>query len=308
METMNLQPPEDIIKALMKGATPERDDEIDTLWGNYHPKVVVVDDGPGFILNATKDRIKFSPKTLDVFWLIGFSGWHAIECYSPHVVASARYQKTLLELFDDDSELPEVERAYRERLAAASRFIEERDVNAAPWPDDVPRPPADREVLTTPQEKAAFDLTALATAFTFFHEFKHVMLDFDGERPKDRKEEELQADVWAREFMTVKLSEYAKVHDHNYHEVLRKRSMGLALAALILHEVTPQHGGNCDYFSIKTRLTTLLHNTPLPDNDHFWRFAASLLVGVFRQQHLTFASPPMAARTLAEHLLKQLPD
>jgi hypothetical protein len=84
--------------------------------------------------------------------------------------------------------------------------------------------------------------------------------------------------------------------------------MGLALAALILHGVTPQHGGNCDYFSIKTRLTTLLHNTPLSDDDHFWCFAASLLVGIFRQQHLAFSPPPMTARALAEHLLIELPD
>lgn len=118
----------------------------------------------------------------------------------------------------------------------------------------------------------------------------------------------MQADVWAREFMTVKLAEFAKGHGHSYLEVLRKRSMGLALAALILHEVTPQYGGNCDYFSIKTRLTTLLHNTPLPEDDHFWCFAASLLVGVFRQRHITFSPSPMTARALAEHLLDKLPD
>jgi hypothetical protein len=305
---MELPSPEDIIKALMKGATPERSDEIDALWVKYHPKVVVADDGPGITLDATKDRIKFNPKTMDVFWLIGFSGWRAIECYSPLVVLSELFGKPLTDLFDDDSDLPEVERNYKERLAAALRLIDERDVNAAPWPHDLPRPSSDRNVIADPQYQAAFDLTSLAVAFTFLHEFRHVMLDFDDQRPKDRKEEELQADVWAREFMTVKLGDYATAHGHNYHEVLSKRSMGLALAALILHVITPQHGGNCDYFSIKTRLTTLLHNTPLSDDDHFWCFAASLLVGIFRQRHLAFSPPPMAARALAEHLLNELPD
>ena len=100
----------------------------------------------------------------------------------------------------------------------------------------------------------------------------------------------------------------SKVHGHNYHEVLRKRSMGLALAALILHEITPQHGGNCDYFSIKTRLTTLLSNTPLPKDDYFWCFAASLIIGIFRQRHLPFEVLPMTAQALAEKLLGQLPD
>lgn len=308
MKALDLQQPEEIIKALMKGATPERSDEIDALWVKYHPKVVVVDDGPGITLDATKDRIKFNTRTMDVFWLIGFSGWGAIEGYSPHVVLSEPCGKTLTELFNDDSDLPEVERAYKERLATARRLIEERDVDLTSWPDDLPLPSSDREAFNTTQHKAAFDLTVLATAFTFFHEFRHVMLDFDGKRPKDRKEEELQADVWAREFMTAKLADYAEVHGHNYHEVLRKRSMGLALAALILHEITPRHGGNCEYFSIKIRLTTLLHNTPLPDNDNFWRFAASILVGIFRKKHLAFSPPPMAARALAEHLLNKLPD
>lgn len=40
----------------------------------------------------------------------------------------------------------------------------------------------------------------MATAFAFFHEFRHVMLDFDRTRPHDRREEELQCDVWVREF------------------------------------------------------------------------------------------------------------
>lgn len=62
--------------------------------------------------------------------------------------------------------------------------------------------------------------------------------------------------------------------------------MGLALAALILHEITPKHGFNPHYFPIKTRLTALLRDTKVPDNDYFWLFAASLLVGIYRQEHL----------------------
>jgi Peptidase U49 len=301
-------PPKEVIKALMKGAAPERAEEIEALWTAYNPSVVIVDDRKGISLNATKDRIEFDLKTMDAFWLIGFSGWRAIECYSPHVVVSLKYRKPLAEIFDADNELPEIERSYKERLSAAKRLIAEQNTSAAPWPDDLPRPSSDRTTQVASEYQAAFDLTALATAFTFFHEFRHVILDFDKERPKDRKEEELQADVWAREFMTVKLAQYAKTHNHNYHEVLRKRSMGLALAALILHEITPLHGGNCDYFSIKTRLATLLGNTPLPDDDHFWIFATSLIVGVFRQRHLAFELSSTSPRALAIQLLGQLPD
>jgi len=300
--------PEAIIRMLMKAAAPERATEIDELWALYHPQVVVVEERSGISLDATRDRIEFDPKTMEVFWLIGFSGWRAIECYSPHVIFSAAGGRTLHELFKDDDELPEVERAYKERLSAARNLIEQRGADAAPWPGDLPRPVTDRDDLENDQHKATFDLALIALAFAFFHEFKHVMLDFDKERPSDRREEELQCDVWAREFMTVKLEGYARNHGHNYHEVLSKRSMGLALAALILHEITPKHGFNPHYFSIKTRLTTLLADTKLPDHDHFWLFAAALLVGIFRREHHPFAPPPMPARLLAEHLLDLLPE
>jgi hypothetical protein len=58
------------------------------------------------------------------------------------------------------------------------------------------------------------------------------MLDPDGRRHDDLREEEMACDVWAREFMTVKLAAYAQDHAHRYREVLRKRLMGFALAAL----------------------------------------------------------------------------
>ncbi len=89
-----------------------------------------------------------------------------------------------------------------------------------------------------------------------------------------RGEEDLACDVWAREFMTAKLAEYARANSHDYHEVLQKRSMAFALDALILHEITPvwDHGGNQLYFSVATRIEALLQNTPLPENSHFWAF------------------------------------
>jgi hypothetical protein len=300
--------PEEIIRMLMKAAVPERSEEVDSLWANYHPRVSIVENKSRITLDATKERIEFDPKTMEVFWLIGFSGWRAIECYVPHVILSATCGKALHELFKVDSELPEVERAFSERLATARNLIEHRDADAVPWPDDLPRPVSDRDALDGDQHKTAYDLVVLATAFAFFHEFRHVMLDRDRARPNERREEELQCDVWAREFMTVKLASYASDNGHNYYEVLRKRSMGLALAALILHEITPKYGFNPHYFSIKTRLTTLLRDTQLPEDDHFWCFAASLLVGIFRREHHSFAPPSMPARLLAENLLDLLPE
>jgi hypothetical protein len=84
--------------------------------------------------------------------------------------------------------------------------------------------------------------------------------------------------------------------------------MGFALAAFILHEITPvwDHGGNRCYFSVADRLRAILDNTPLPENDHFWRFVASLLIGIFRQRNSAIDAPAMSAYALTRYLLERL--
>ena len=185
-----------------------------------------------------------------------------------------------------DDELSEVERAYKERRAAAQKFIDAENVANAPWPHDLPKPSANRDAFESNQYKSAFDLAYISVGFALFHEFRHVTLDRDEKRPSDLKEEELACDVWAREFMTVKLASFARKNGHKFEEVLRKRSMGFAITALVLHEITPiwDHGGNSAYFSVADRMETILNHTPLPSNDHFWIFAASLLIGIYRQR------------------------
>lgn len=253
-------------------------------------------------------RIEFDAKTMDVFWLIGFAGWRAIECYSPAVITANLCKLPISAVLDKDSELPDVERAYKERRAAAQSLIEMNDAEDAPWPPDLPRPTTNRDGLNNKQFKAAFDLTCLAVAFVIFHEFRHVILDREGTCPIDRREEELACDVWAREYMTAHLAAYAQSNGHDYHEVLRKRSMAFALSALIIHEITPfwEHGGNAAYFSVAARIQAILDNTPLPNDDHFWIFAASLLVGIYRQRAISIDCPTLSPKELALRLLSEL--
>jgi hypothetical protein len=55
--------PKDAVIALMKGAVPERSDEISSLWKRYDPKVLLVANASRVTLNANKDRIAFDVKT-----------------------------------------------------------------------------------------------------------------------------------------------------------------------------------------------------------------------------------------------------
>ena len=300
--------PKNVVIALLLGAVPERRADIQHLWEKYNPRVVVCDNASGVTLNATMERIEFDSKTMDVFWLIAFSGWRAIECYSPHVLCSFAMNANIEQLIREDGTLDEIERDYKERRPAVHSLIDARGGLDIRWPPDLPRPSADRNALEDSHYKAAFNLTLLAIAFALFHEFRHVMLDIDGMRPADRREEELACDVWAREFMTGNVATYAKQHGNSYMEVLRKRSLGFALAALVLHDITPvwDHGGNRQYPSLADRFTAILGNTALSAHDPFWVFTASLLLGVFRQRGTSTNFAPMSPRLLSECLLGQL--
>lgn len=245
---------------------------------------------------------------MDVFWLICFSGWKAIECYIPHVVGSAAFGGTVTDWIQQDDDLYSVESAYKARRAIAQDLIDAADLSSAQWPPDIPRVIADREASVDPQYQAAFDLTLMALAFAFFHEFQHVMFDRDGDRPADLRDEELKCDVHARDFITAKIEAYAKANGHDYHQVLRKRAIALGLMALVLHEITPSwdRGGNCQYFSVATRMQAILENTPLSPDDPFWCFTAALLVGIFRQRHSPIDAPSMTPKALTEYLIGKL--
>jgi hypothetical protein len=80
-------------------------------------------------------------------------------------------------------------------------------------------PTADRESLANTEHKAVFDLVAFALAFSFLHEFRHVMYCADKNAPSTLPEEEIACDAWAREFMMSGLDAYSKAHGYNYSDV-----------------------------------------------------------------------------------------
>ena len=70
---MTVEPsPEQVVLNLLKGVVRERSDEIDAIWQRYAPKVTLAPSGPGIRLEADKDGIVVDPKTMEVFWLVGF--------------------------------------------------------------------------------------------------------------------------------------------------------------------------------------------------------------------------------------------
>lgn len=297
-----------IVLHLLRGAVPERADEISGLWTKYAPAVEAAPSAAGTTMNANRHRVRFDTKTTDLFWLLGFSAWRSIEVYSPALVITMLSGLTIDQALHIDEKLTTFERDYKERMEAAASLISATSTGEIAWPPDVPRPQADRDSFSDPQDKVAFDLTALALAFALLHEFSHVKLLADRAQPDTLPEEELSCDIWAREFMTAKLAAYARAHGHAFEEVSQKRAMALALAATIIHAITPTAAqwGNSEYPPLSARIQAIVAGFNLPPNSWYWFFVACLLVGIMRHEHRPLDIVGQTPQALAEALIAQV--
>jgi hypothetical protein len=304
----NVPSDQTIVLHLLRGAVPERADEISGLWEKYAPAVEVAPNTVGTTMNANRHRVRFDTKTIDLFWLLGFSAWHSIEVYSPALVITIISSLTIDQALHIDEKLTSFERDYKERMQSAGTLIAAISTREIVWPPDVPRPQADRDSFPEPQDKVAFDLTALALAFALLHEFCHVKLLAEKAQPDTLPEEELACDVWARDFMTAKLASYASANGHTYEEVSQKRAMALGLAATIIHAITPTaaHWGNSEYPPLSDRIEAIIAGFNLPQDSWYWFFMACLLVGIFRQEHRPLDVIGQTPKALVEALIARM--
>ena len=297
-----------IVLHLLRGAVPERADEISGLWSRYGHAVEVAPSAKGVTMNADASRIKFDTKTIDFFWLLGFSVWRAIEVYSPALLLATATGMPLDQALGVDAERGQYEFDYKQRVASAQSLIAAEQTADISWPADVPEPTADRDGLRDDQHKAVFDLVALALAFALLHEFRHVMFYADNRAPSTLPEEEIACDTWAREFMTTGLAAYATAHRHSYAQVQRKRAMGIALAAVIIYAMTPPHAhwGSLQYPPIAERLTAMISGYGLPAGSSFWPFTACLLIALMRQENRPLDIVANSNQEMVEILLDRL--
>jgi hypothetical protein len=303
---MEPEPPlRTIVLNLLRGAVPERADEISGLWAQYGHAVEIVPSATGVTLNADAKRIRFDLKTIDVFWLLGFSAWRAIGVYAPALVVATKGGLTLDQAFDIDHDRARFEFEFRQLLTTARALIDARQTSDISWPEDVPLPTADRELLDDKEQVAAFDLALLALGFAYLHEFRHVMYCADGNGPSSLPEEEIGCDTWAREFMTSGIATYSRASGHTFSEILQKRAMGIALAAVIVHAITPAqvHWGNRQYPPMADRLTVMMGDFTLPDSSRFWDFTACMLIALMRQENRPLDFVANSSRAMVEVLL-----
>ena len=84
--------------------------------------------------------------------------------------------------------------------------------------------------------------------------------------------------------------------------------MGIALAAVIIHAMTPTHAhwGNRQYPPIAERLTAMIGGYNLPPCSSFWPFTACLLITLMRQEGRPLDIIAYSNQEMVEALLDRL--
>lgn len=128
------------------------------------------------------------------------------------------------------------------------------------------------------------------------------------QRPTVEAEEEISCDVFARSFLMERVARYCADSGEPFEAVTGKRAMGLAMASVVIHGLTPMYArwGSLSYPSIGERLEALLGNVAVASGESFWKMAASLLVGVMRQDHVPVDIVCTDFRTFSEELIERL--
>lgn len=297
-----------IVLSLLRGAVPEQADKLCALWLEYGHDIEVAPSSRGATMNSTSKRIKFDTKTIDFFWLMGFTLWRAIELYSPGILCATGTGITIDQILAGDDERPLLELEFRQRILATEALLDASATDDISWPDDIPKPTDNRDALKNDQEKSTFDLVLLALAFAILHELRHVMFRKAGDAPGDAYEEEMACDTWARATMTGKVATYASDNSHTFAEVTQKRATGIALAAIIVHAMTSPiaRWGNDQYPPIADRLTAMIAGYALPDNSKLWLYTACLLVATLRQDRRPLDVSEDSYKAMVETLLDRL--
>lgn len=297
-----------IILNLLRGAVPERADEVSRLWVDRGHGVEIVPSGKGLKMSATDKRIRFDLKTIDFFWLMGFCFWRSMAVYGPALEIASHGTVTLDLALAIDEERAIYEAEFKHRVAVGQALIAAQRTDDIDWPEGTPLPTNDRDGLPDVEDKSANDLVGLALAFALLHELRHVMFRADDGDDMPGPEEEMACDTWARAFMTDKLAGYASSQNLPFAKVRQKRAMGTALAAAIVHAMTAPHErwGGSDYPPISERITAMMDGYDLPETSHFWHFAGCILIAILRLDHrrldLTAPTKKEMVAELLDHL------
>jgi Peptidase U49 len=297
-----------VVDRLLRGAAPERANDLAALWGTG-PDRVHLNDAGAFDIGAIFGVIQATEITLREIWLLSFAAWRAIQAYSDIIWLLAQEGRPFVrDQVAAMHEQAEADAAFDAALAKARELRENGDLDSFAWPTDIPKPAIDNQ-FGNPQDEAAFHLACIAGAYIFLHEIQHVLFQRSGNAPRDPLAEELECDRFARHFLFDRIDEYARQHGVPVEQVRSKRALGIAVAKTILLELTPlaQWEGSAMHPPVAARIKSFLGDLGGPVTEHFWISVASFLAAMCRVRgrlpaQIAFKSPQEVALALADCL------
>ena len=278
---------EEAVQRVILASAPEREGELRAIWAEHCPHIQLTEDKVGFSLGESFGSVLFDHKTMCQIWLLGFAAQKAFNAYSgflvssqlfglpfspamisahPHYAGLANECQGILEKIDELSEM--------ERLEHSE------------WPANVPAPMGKPSDLNGCM---AFDLICMAGAYCFLHEIKHVMLRTSDEQ-LTQHEEEIRCDGFARDFLLSQIDQYARTSGYPLDVLKAKRSMGIALASVLLLVITPRAlwSGSAIHPPVASRIVELTNRLEIQASYHFWIYLSCLLLAQIKKDGLVF--------------------
>ncbi|MEO6325121.1 MAG: phage exclusion protein Lit family protein [Thermoanaerobaculia bacterium] len=297
-----------LAKDLILKAVPERSDDLARLWETYGPQFRAGSDRREFHLAAgVSSLIVFTTRSLRQLWLLGFAGMDAMKALGGVIFCMPYIGRAFDLAFVTQLEgQVDADSAFDKILAAAHDLGERENPNEVPWPTWVPEPEEGRP--TEPTGALAFDLTCLATAYTFLHEVQHLIGQADG-TAEAGPAEELACDEYARAMLLDQAESYASTAGVPLALVRRKRAMAIALASFFVVWLTPAEAaaGTDTHPALRDRLNALAGGLAPEEDQDLWIFMCCLLASTLRRAgrippSIAFSS----ARELAFALMEKL--
>lgn len=260
------------VLSLVKLASPENASEVELLWQTYKPVISTLStDMPGFHLEALGAHILVRPRTLPLFYLYSHAFWGAVQAYSGPLWLCDLLRLPLdTQSLADTPGQAEADQTFLRTLSDADRLLNITDGGEFHWPVEVP---LSANITTlSPQNRAVFELYALAVAFSMLHELQHVISSKNKKEHRGEKktQQEHRCDAYARSFLLDRVPEYVAASKYDKARVIDKRAMGIAVALFLNARVTlPEaKAGSRTHPPVTDRLARLVKDVNLRGSEN----------------------------------------
>ncbi len=294
---MNEVTTEEAVKRLILGAAPERHEDLLSLWSQYSPQIEFIEDKEGFSLEAGAfGLVLFNHKSMAQIWLLGFAAQYAFHAYLPYLKLSQLLNLPITSKdFKGDSETKNIVGEATKLLKKTIELNNASSIEHFIWPQGIPEPYAGKP--TDVNGSMVFDLLCIGGAYCFLHEIKHVMFK-QSDESIDARDEEMQCDKFAREFLLEKIDTYSESTGYPAELVKAKRAMSIGISFLLLLVLTPnaQWFGTDSHPSIANRISALTEYLQLPEDSYFWEYLSCILILVAENNNISFERQPITSQ------------